>query len=105
MAFPGRSLDNMRSICVAKGKVKCTDISLPSSDFKPGKLVVLRVGNSDLFYVGIQQNTAVRLTKKITVSKRLAWILWLKLLKLFERIALRLKAVDSFNITNLFLLV
>lgn len=71
-ALAGRSLNHV--IFEANGKVKCTDISIPSTDFKIGKMKVLRLGNTNSFSISIQQTAGQRSfasKKTIPVSQRL----------------------------------
>lgn len=72
MATPsgGRSTLN-RVLFEANGKVKCTDISIPSTDFKAGKMKVLRLGNALTFSVAIEQigQRSYSSKKTIAVSK------------------------------------
>ena len=63
MALP-RKLSQV--VCEMEGKIKCTNIARPGAEFKPGKMMVFRVGNSDSFSIGIKQTSTGRPTLKNT---------------------------------------
>lgn len=50
----GKLLGLKHVVCEVQGKVKKIDVSLPSQDFKEGKMIVYRLGNSSSFSIGIQ---------------------------------------------------
>lgn len=108
-ALAGRSLNHV--IFEANGKVKCTDISIPSTDFKIGKMKVLRLGNTNSFSISIQQTAGQRSfasKKTIPVSQRLDLLLennnlqrYLFIILSIKSISLKLTSFESFHAVDI----